>query len=133
MAASAPELARKNANGVFGALFMPFMSVTLLWILNTDRAARDCRPRPPFACCMAAMSLCCVAETAAKAHLCITTNDTSETGFAMHRIFARIVEFFAIFRAAASIAAAARNHQQPDRLDLNVLGIAEANFRSIRM
>ncbi|SEO09248.1 hypothetical protein SAMN04489859_103413 [Paracoccus alcaliphilus] len=37
MAASAPELARKNANDVFGAMFMPFMSVTLLWILNTNR------------------------------------------------------------------------------------------------
>lgn len=51
----------------------------------------------------------------------------------MRRIFAKIVEYFAIFRAAASVAAAARNHQQPDRMDLNVLGIGEANYRSIRM
>ena len=25
------------AYGVLGALFMPFMAITLLWILNTDR------------------------------------------------------------------------------------------------
>lgn len=31
------------AYGVLGALFMPFMSVTLLWILNTDRVPREWR------------------------------------------------------------------------------------------
>ncbi|QBJ22843.1 Nramp family divalent metal transporter [Haematobacter massiliensis] len=31
------------AYGVLGALFMPFMSVTLLWILNTDRVPKQWR------------------------------------------------------------------------------------------
>jgi len=31
------------AYGVLGAFFMPFMSVTLLWILNTDRVPREWR------------------------------------------------------------------------------------------
>lgn len=31
------------AYGVLGALFMPFMSVTLLWILNTDRVPKEWR------------------------------------------------------------------------------------------
>lgn len=31
------------AYGVLGALFMPFMAVTLLWILNTDRVPRQWR------------------------------------------------------------------------------------------
>ncbi|WP_273692248.1 Nramp family divalent metal transporter [Ketogulonicigenium vulgare] len=34
------------AYGVLGALFMPFMSVTLLWILNTDRVPREWRNGP---------------------------------------------------------------------------------------
>lgn len=33
------------AYGVLGALFMPFMSVTLLWILNTDRVPTEWRNR----------------------------------------------------------------------------------------
>jgi hypothetical protein len=31
------------AYGVLGAFFMPFLSVTLLWILNTDRVPREWR------------------------------------------------------------------------------------------
>ncbi|SMO95709.1 Nramp family divalent metal transporter [Paracoccus laeviglucosivorans] len=31
------------AYGVLGSLFMPFMSVTLMWILNTDRVPREWR------------------------------------------------------------------------------------------
>ena len=34
------------AYGVLGALFMPFMSVTLLWILNTGRVPREWRNKP---------------------------------------------------------------------------------------
>lgn len=34
------------AYGVLGALFMPFMSVTLLWILNTDRVPAEWRNKP---------------------------------------------------------------------------------------
>lgn len=34
------------AYGVLGALFMPFMSFTLLWILNTDRVPREWRNKP---------------------------------------------------------------------------------------
>jgi Mn2+/Fe2+ NRAMP family transporter len=35
------------AYGVLGAFFMPFLSVTLLWILNTDRVPREWRNRLP--------------------------------------------------------------------------------------
>ncbi|MCW2760297.1 MAG: divalent metal cation transporter [Marmoricola sp.] len=35
------------AYGVLGAFFMPFLSVTLLWILNTDRVGRQWRNKPP--------------------------------------------------------------------------------------
>lgn len=31
------------AYGVFGAFFMPFRALTLLWILNTDRVPRQWR------------------------------------------------------------------------------------------
>ena len=31
------------AYGVLGAFFMPFLAVTLLWILNTDRVPREWR------------------------------------------------------------------------------------------
>lgn len=31
------------AYGVFGAFFMPFLALTLLWILNTDRVPRQWR------------------------------------------------------------------------------------------
>lgn len=34
------------AYGVLGALFMPFMAITLLWILNTDRTPREWRNGP---------------------------------------------------------------------------------------
>ncbi|MFQ8431551.1 Nramp family divalent metal transporter [Amaricoccus sp. W119] len=34
------------AYGVLGALFMPFMSITLLWILNTDRVPVEWRNKP---------------------------------------------------------------------------------------
>jgi Mn2+/Fe2+ NRAMP family transporter len=34
------------AYGVLGALFMPFLAVTLLWILNTDRTPAPWRNRP---------------------------------------------------------------------------------------
>jgi Mn2+/Fe2+ NRAMP family transporter len=34
------------AYGVLGALFMPFMSVTLIWILNTDRVPLEWRNKP---------------------------------------------------------------------------------------
>ena len=33
------------AYGVLGALFMPFLAITLLWILNTDRVPREWRNR----------------------------------------------------------------------------------------
>ncbi|MDN5765723.1 MAG: Nramp family divalent metal transporter [Humibacillus sp.] len=33
------------AYGVLGALFMPFLSITLLWLLNTDRIPREWRNR----------------------------------------------------------------------------------------
>jgi Mn2+/Fe2+ NRAMP family transporter len=35
------------AYGVLGAFFMPFLSVTLLWILNTDRVPRQWRNKLP--------------------------------------------------------------------------------------
>ncbi|GAA0986557.1 Divalent metal cation transporter MntH [Nocardioides aquaticus] len=35
------------AYGVLGAFFMPFLSVTLLWLLNTDRVPREWRNKPP--------------------------------------------------------------------------------------
>jgi Mn2+/Fe2+ NRAMP family transporter len=35
------------AYGVLGAFFMPFLSVTLLWILNTDRVPREWRNKLP--------------------------------------------------------------------------------------
>ncbi|NHA70258.1 Nramp family divalent metal transporter, partial [Phycicoccus flavus] len=34
------------AYGVLGSLFMPFLAVTLLWILNTDRVPRQWRNKP---------------------------------------------------------------------------------------
>jgi Mn2+/Fe2+ NRAMP family transporter len=34
------------AYGVIGALFMPFLALTLLWLLNTDRAPREWRNGP---------------------------------------------------------------------------------------
>lgn len=34
------------AYGVLGAFFMPFLAVTLLWILNTDRVPREWRNKP---------------------------------------------------------------------------------------
>ena len=33
------------AYGVLGAFFMPFLALTLLWILNTDRVPRQWRNR----------------------------------------------------------------------------------------
>ena len=33
------------AYGVLGALFMPFLAVTLLWLLNTDRTPAEWRNR----------------------------------------------------------------------------------------
>jgi len=35
------------AYGVLGALFMPFLAVTLLWLLNTDRVPREWRNKLP--------------------------------------------------------------------------------------
>lgn len=35
------------AYGVLGAFFMPFLSVTLLWLLNTGRVPREWRNEPP--------------------------------------------------------------------------------------
>ena len=35
------------AYGVLGAFFMPFLSVTLLWLLNTDRVPREWRNKLP--------------------------------------------------------------------------------------
>ncbi|GMA41256.1 hypothetical protein GCM10025883_33010 [Mobilicoccus caccae] len=32
--------------GVLGAFFMPFLAITLLWILNTDRVPREWRNGP---------------------------------------------------------------------------------------
>ncbi len=46
------------AYGVLGALFMPFLSVTLLWILNTDRVPRQWRNKWPA---NAALVLCAIA------------------------------------------------------------------------
>ena len=34
------------AYGVLGAFFMPFLAVTLLWLLNTDRVPREWRNKP---------------------------------------------------------------------------------------
>ena len=46
------------AYGVLGALFMPFLSVTLLWLLNTDRVPPQWRNRWPA---NAALVLCALA------------------------------------------------------------------------
>ncbi len=46
------------AYGVLGAFFLPFLSVTLLWILNTDRVPRQWRNRLPS---NVAMVLCTLA------------------------------------------------------------------------
>lgn len=46
------------AYGVLGAFFMPFLSVTLLWILNTDRVPREWRNKLPS---NIAMVLCAAA------------------------------------------------------------------------
>ena len=35
------------AYGVLGAFFMPFLAVTLLWLLNTDRVPREWRNKLP--------------------------------------------------------------------------------------
>jgi Mn2+/Fe2+ NRAMP family transporter len=50
------------AYGVLGALFMPFLAVTLLWLLNTDRVPREWRNRLPanialFLCAAAFLAL----------------------------------------------------------------------------
>ncbi len=34
------------AYGVLGALFMPFLAITLLWLLNTDRVPKEWRNKP---------------------------------------------------------------------------------------
>ncbi|GGF32241.1 iron transporter [Marmoricola endophyticus] len=49
------------AYGVLGAFFMPFLAVTLLWILNTDRVPREWRNKLPS---NIAMVLCAVAFAA---------------------------------------------------------------------
>jgi Mn2+/Fe2+ NRAMP family transporter len=46
------------AYGVLGAFFMPFLSVTLLWLLNTDRVPREWRNKLPS---NIAMVLCAAA------------------------------------------------------------------------
>lgn len=46
------------AYGVLGAFFMPFLSVTLLWLLNTDRTPREWRNKLPS---NIAMVLCAAA------------------------------------------------------------------------
>jgi len=50
------------AYGVLGALFMPFLAVTLLWLLNTDRVPREWRNKLPsnialFLCAAAFLTL----------------------------------------------------------------------------
>ena len=50
------------AYGVLGALFMPFLAVTLLWLLNTDRVPREWRNKLPanialFLCAAAFLAL----------------------------------------------------------------------------
>ena len=46
------------AYGVLGAFFMPFLAVTLLWILNTDRTPAEWRNR---IWSNSAMALCALA------------------------------------------------------------------------
>ncbi len=50
------------AYGVLGALFMPFLAITLLWLLNTDRVPKEWRNKLPsnialFLCAAAFLSL----------------------------------------------------------------------------
>ncbi|MGA9746746.1 MAG: Nramp family divalent metal transporter [Nocardioides sp.] len=50
------------AYGVLGALFMPFLAITLLWLLNTDRVPEEWRNKLPsnialFLCAAAFLSL----------------------------------------------------------------------------
>ncbi len=49
------------AYGVLGALFMPFLAITLLWILNTDRVPRQWRNGPLSNTLMALCALAFVA------------------------------------------------------------------------
>ena len=49
------------AYGVLGAFFMPFLAVTLLWILNTDRVPSEWRNKLPS---NLAMVLCALAFVA---------------------------------------------------------------------
>jgi hypothetical protein len=49
------------AYGVLGAFFMPFLSVTLLWLLNTDRTPEEWRNK---IWSNAAMVLCTLAFAA---------------------------------------------------------------------
>ncbi|GAB3072056.1 Nramp family divalent metal transporter [Pedococcus soli] len=53
------------AYGVLGAFFMPFLSITLLWLLNTDRVPREWRNRLPS---NIAMVLCAAAFIALAAN-----------------------------------------------------------------
>ena len=49
------------AYGVLGAFFMPFLAVTLLWLLNTDRTPAEWRNK---ICSNVAMVLCTLAFAA---------------------------------------------------------------------
>ena len=49
------------AYGVLGAFFMPFLAVTLLWLLNTDRTPAEWRNR---AFSNIALALCALAFAA---------------------------------------------------------------------
>ncbi|WP_368680569.1 Nramp family divalent metal transporter (plasmid) [Rhodococcus opacus] len=49
------------AYGVLGAFFMPFLAITLLWILNTDRVPREWRNKLPS---NTALALCTLAFAA---------------------------------------------------------------------
>ena len=53
------------AYGVLGALFMPFLAITLLWILNTDRVPREWRNRISS---NVVMGLCALAFLALAVH-----------------------------------------------------------------
>ena len=53
------------AYGVLGAFFMPFLSITLLWLLNTDRVPREWRNKLPS---NIAMVVCAVAFIALAAN-----------------------------------------------------------------
>jgi hypothetical protein len=55
------------AYGVLGALFMPFLAVTLLWLLNTDRTPAEWRNKiwsnVALALCALAFAALAVNET----------------------------------------------------------------------